>query len=94
MDNRGIDLFDALNADNCTKLKFQKLSSNVDICSVEGHVIAVEAEGDATEDCVSDEGNVLLMADTFELICFNIKYVAGCPDPVHEVEPPELLEPK
>ena len=91
---RSIDLFDALNADNCTKLKSQELSSNVHICSVEGHVIAVEAKGDATEDCVADQGNVLLMADTSELICFNTKYVAGCPYPVHEVEPSELLEPK
>ena len=66
----------------------------VHICSVEGHVIAVEAEGDATEDSVADEGNVLLMADTSEMFCFNTKYVAGCPDPVHEVEPSELLEPK
>ena len=34
------------------------------------------------------------MPDTSELICFNTKYVAGCPDPVHEVEASELLEPE
>ena len=51
----------------------------IHICSVEGHVIAVEAEGDATESCVADEGNVLRMADTSELLSFNTKYVAGGP---------------
>ena len=85
MDKRSVDLFDALNANDGAKLKFQELASNVHICSVEGHVVAVEAEGGATENCVADEGNVLLMADTSELLCFNTKYIASGPNPVHDV---------
>ena len=91
LDKRSIDLFDALNANNCTKLKFQELASNVQICSVEGHEIAVEAEGDATEDGV-DEGNVLLMADTSELFCFNTKPKEHFFVPVIRALEPHILE--
>ena len=45
LDKRSVDLFDALNANDGVKLKFQQLASNVHICSVEGHVIAIEAKG-------------------------------------------------
>ena len=85
LDKRSVDLFDALNANDGAKLKFQELSSNVHICSVEGHVIAVEAEGDASEYRVADESNVLQVADTSELLCFDTKYIAGSPNPIHEV---------
>ena len=52
-----------MNANDGAKLKFQELASNVHICSVEGHVIASWAKGDAAEHRVADEGNVLLVAD-------------------------------
>ena len=55
------------------------------MCSVEGHVIAVGAEGDARESCIADKSDVLHVADTFELLCFDTEYIAGSPDPVHEV---------
>ena len=59
LDKRSVDLFDALNANDGAKFKFQELASNVHICSVEGHVVAIEAKGDASEYRVADEGNVL-----------------------------------
>ena len=85
LDKRSVNLFYSLNANDCTRLKFQELASNVHICSVEGHVIAVEAEGDATEYCVAEESDVLQMTDASELLCFDTEYTAGGPDPVHEV---------
>ena len=80
-----VNLFFALNANDCTKLKFQELASNVHICSVEGHVVAIEAKGDASEYRVADAGNVLLVADASELLCFDTKYIAGGPNPIHDV---------
>ena len=76
LDERSVD--PSLNANDCTKLKLQELAPNVHICSVAGHVIAVEAEG-------ADESDVLQMTDTSELLCFDTEYIAGGPNPVHEV---------
>ena len=45
LDKRSVNLFYALNANDCAKLKFQELASNVHICPVEGHVVAIEAKG-------------------------------------------------
>ena len=82
MNKRSVDLFDALNANDGTKFNFQELASNEHICSVEGHVVAIEAKGNASEYRVANEGNVLLVADTSELLCFDTKYIAGGPKPV------------
>ena len=81
LDERSVNLFDALNANDSTKFNSQELASNEHICSVEGHVIAIEA----SEYRVADEGNVLLVADTSELLCFDAKYIAGGPNPTHNV---------
>ena len=89
-----VNLFDALNANDGTKFNFQELASNEHICSVEGHVVTLEAKGHASEYRVADEGNVLLMADAPELLCFDTKYIAGGPNPIHNVQPFQLQEPK
>ena len=66
LDKRSVNLFNALNANDGTKFNFQELASNEHICSVEGHVVTIEAKGNASEFRVADKGNVLLMADTPE----------------------------
>ena len=92
-DKRSINLFDALNANDGTKFNFQELASNEHICSVEGHVVAIEARGNASEYSVADEGSVILVADTSELLCFDTKNISGGPNPIHNVQPFQLQEP-
>ena len=92
LDKRSIHLIKSLNANDCSKINFQELTSNEHVCSVEGHVVAIEAKGNASEYSVADGVNVVL-TDTFELFCFDTKNIAGGPNPIHNVQPFQLQEP-
>ena len=93
LDKRSINLFDALNANYGSKINFQELASNEHICSVEGHVVAIEAKGNASENRVTYEGDVLLVIDASELLCLDTKDIASGPDPIHHAQPSQLQGP-
>ena len=87
LDKRSINLFDALNANSGSKINFQELaSSNEHICSVEGHVIAIEAKAHT-------KAMFFLVIDASELLSLDTKDIAGGPDPIHQVQPSQLHGP-
>ena len=55
LDKRSINLFDALHAHHGSKINFQELVSDEHICSVEGHVVAIEAKGNVRRRCSSGD---------------------------------------
>ena len=59
--------------------------TNEHICSVEGHVFAIEAKGNASENRITCEGGVLLVIDASELLCLDTKDIACGPDPIYQV---------
>ena len=84
LNKRGVYLFDALCANLGSKIDLQELASDEHICSVEGHVVAIEAKGNASENCITYEGCVLLVIDASELLCLDTKDIARGPGPIHQ----------
>ena len=85
LDKRSVNLLDALYANYGSKIDLQELASNNHIWSVEGHVVAIEAKGNASEDRITYEGGVLLLIDASELLSLDTKDIACGPDPIHQV---------
>ena len=85
LDKRSVNLFDALYANYGSKVDFQELASNDRIWSVEDHVVAIEAEGNASDDRITYEGGVLLLIGASELLRLDAKDIACGPDRIHQV---------